>query len=192
MAKKNTEEDDFKQKLQVYKLELKLVYEKSQESFEKQLSYISAGALGFSILYIENVVKDVNKCQFKPLLIICWILLTLTLVVNLFSHYYSSTSNYKSIKEIDEDKYDSNKIDGRIKNVNLINVGTLVSFVLGILLLIIFIISNTMSKEIKTPSPDLQKGRTPTSPPVHPRPQTGQNPTAPPKGPTTQPSKPSK
>jgi len=188
MRKKNTteESDNFKSILQEYKLELKLVYEKSQDAFEKQLSYLSAGALGLSILYIEDVIKDIKTSELKWALIASWIFLTLTLIVNLLSHYLSSRNTFKSIKEIDDGDYNAKKVNIRIDQVNVINKSTIVTFIIGILLLITFVINNTMNQKINNTKPDLQKGVVPTSAPQNPKPQTGQNPTSAP----TQPVKP--
>ncbi|MEO8794267.1 MAG: hypothetical protein ABI390_02310 [Daejeonella sp.] len=170
--------------METYKLELIKIYEKSQDSFEKQLSYLSAGALGLSILFIEKTVTDISTSTFKFFLAGSWILLAITLVVNLISHSISARNSYKTINDIETDKYDSEKAEKRIKQVNKINNLTITTFLLGILALIIFVIINTMSDKIKTSNnSDLTKGFTSGPPPNSypaPAPQTGQNPTPPP------------
>lgn len=56
--------------LQNYRNELKELISKGNEAFEKQLNYISAGALGLSILFIEHVVKDLSTTKCNVILII--------------------------------------------------------------------------------------------------------------------------
>ncbi len=193
-TKESDDQKNYKIALQEYKLELKLVYEKSQEAFEKQLSYLSAGALAFSILFIQNVIKDIAHSTLKWSLLLSWILLSITLVVNLLSHHLASKNTFKSIKEIDDGNYDSELVNKRIKQINFLNTSTLISFFFGILLLIMFVILNSMNDEINNPKTDLQKGYTPTAGPQsnHPKPQTGQNPTPPPANIPTNPVNPPK
>ena len=57
----------------------------SQELFEKQLSFVSAGALGVSMFLIEKVVKNLSNAHHKWMIIICWALLGFTLILNLIS-----------------------------------------------------------------------------------------------------------
>lgn len=68
--------------LKEYKLEVKKVYEKSQETFEKQLSFLSAGALGFSMFFVEKIISEFALSSCKILIIISWFSLGITLVVN--------------------------------------------------------------------------------------------------------------
>lgn len=111
---------------------------KSQDDFEKQLSYISAGALGVSMFFIEKVVKDISHAQCKWILIVSWSLLGFTLVGNLLSHFFCISFNYKTIEEIDSDAYDSIKAAKRNTYVKVINTSTVFSLVVGIIFLILF------------------------------------------------------
>jgi len=115
-----------------------VVLQKSQDDFEKQLSYISAGTLGISMFLIEKVVKDLTKVQCKWILIVSWSLLGFTLVGNLISHYFCINFNYKTIEEIDHDKYDRLKAERRNKLVKIMNTSTVFALVIGIIFLIIF------------------------------------------------------
>lgn len=169
--------------LQQYKQELQIVHEKSQDAFEKQLTYLSSGALGLSILFIEKIVVDISQSQFKILLIISWIALACTLVVNLISHYKSHRSVYKTIAEINENRYDQGLADGRNRMVNNLNISTIITFCLGILLLVLFVIINTMSKNRKLEIPvENQRGYTGSPAPKVNKgePNAGQIPTPPP------------
>lgn len=111
---------------------------KSQDDFEKQLVYISGGALTVSMFLIEKVVKDLPHAKCKWILITCWTMLGFTLVVNLLSHFLCINFNYKTIEEIDADNYNPVKARRRNRVIKAINVSTFITLVLGIILLIIF------------------------------------------------------
>src|ERR1700731_2499004 len=113
MSKK--EADLLADPLKEYKTDLIKVLEKSQDNFEKQLSYISAGGLGLSMIFIDKIVKNVSHADFKWLLAGCWFFLGCTLVVNLISHLVSARYVYKNIDEIENDKYNSEKISQRTR-----------------------------------------------------------------------------
>jgi quinol-cytochrome oxidoreductase complex cytochrome b subunit len=162
-----TKED--KEKLKDYKAELIKVLEKSQEGFEKQLSYISAGALGLSMIFIEKVVKNINHANFKWLLAGSWFLLGLTLTANLISHLISARNMYKTLEDIENDKYEPEKVRRRTNNINKLNYATVVSLLFGILFLILFVTINLYSMSIKTndvDQPKPQTGQVPPPPPV--------------------------
>lgn len=136
------EERKYKQQLQDYKLELKKVYEKSQDTFEKQLSFLSAGALGFSMFFVEKIVNDFNLSKCKWAIISSWLLLGGTLIINLVSHLLSARNNYKTILEIDNDSYDPEKVNKRIRTINRLNWITIFMLLFGILLFINFVLFN--------------------------------------------------
>ena len=128
--------------LKKYHDELRTLIDKSNDSFEKQLNYISAGALGLSMVIIEKIVKDLSHTEFNSILILSWTFLGLTLISNLISHVYSSKVHSKTFKEIGEDKYDylnAIKRNNRIGNWNLISIAFLL---LGLILQILFITLN--------------------------------------------------
>lgn len=125
-----------------FKIEVKKYYEKSQETFEKQLSFISAGSLGFSMFFVEKIVEDFSKANCRLLIILSWLLLGLTLIINLISHLLSARNNYNTLKEINENAYDFHKANSRIKIINWLNWITIASLLFGILLFIIFILLN--------------------------------------------------
>lgn len=111
---------------------------KSQDDFEKQLVYISGGALTVSMFLIEKVVKDLPHASCKWVLIACWTMLGFTLIVSLLSHFLCINFNYKTIEEIDADTYNPFKARQRNRIIKTINVSTFITLVLGIILLIIF------------------------------------------------------
>lgn len=112
--------------------------QKSQDDFEKQLSFISAGALGVSMFLIEKVIKDLTLSHFKWIIITSWSFLGFTLIINLVSHFMVIKFNYKNIEEIDTNKYDQQKAVKRNGIIKRINFFTLTTLILGIIFLILF------------------------------------------------------
>jgi len=118
------------------------ILQKSQEDFEKQLSFISAGTLGISMFLIEKVIKDLSNASNKWLIISSWCLLGFTLVGNLISHFLAVQFNYRNIKEIDNDKYSYNKSVCRNNIIQACNIITLATLLIGIIFLILFLSIN--------------------------------------------------
>lgn len=118
-----------------YQKDLLDTVNKSQDDFEKQLSFISAGALGLSMLFIEKIVPLSTACH-KWLLITGWILLAITLFSNLVSHFLSSQYSYKTLLEYQNGT--ETKHSKRTKWITVINIGTIITLILGILFILIF------------------------------------------------------
>ncbi len=125
-----------------YSKELKLLIDKSNDSFEKQLNYISAGALGLSMVIVEKVVKDLSKTQDNWILILSWALLGLTLISNMASHVYSSNIHSKTYKEIQEEKYDYHSAGKRNKRIGHWNLVSISFLLMGLFFQILFVTLN--------------------------------------------------
>ncbi|MCW3117965.1 MAG: hypothetical protein JWM28_2047 [Chitinophagaceae bacterium] len=128
-----------------YKEELIELLHKSNEAFEKQLSYITAGCLALSIGFIKDIVKDLPHAQYKWSLEIGWILLGITLLINCISHIRAASLFNKTIAEINTEDcrdYDDTKVTGRFREINRTNWLTVGSMIGGISLIIFFIIKN--------------------------------------------------
>jgi quinol-cytochrome oxidoreductase complex cytochrome b subunit len=171
--------------LQEFRNNLVETLSKNQEDFEKQLIYVSAGALGASIFFIEKIVKDIDNSHYKWLLILSWFFLGSTIVINAISHYIAMEMNYKSIDEIDKNKYDEKASLKRNRKLKYINLSTLVTLLIGIFFLILFTSINLhmsdTNKNTETPKlpptinmvlPDVGEklARTSTPPPPPPKP----------------------
>lgn len=108
--------------------------------FEKKLTYISAGALALSLTFLDKIV-DITKAEFLWIIILGWIFLIITLCVNLSSQLYSKRCCWNVMDDI-EKGLDQNKIkinvDRRNKKIEKINIITLLSLCLGIVMIIIF------------------------------------------------------
>ena len=128
--------------LKEYKSELIKLIEKSQDAFEKQLSYISAGSLGISMAFIKNVVGDISSTHSKWVLIVGWILLGVTLLLNLLSHIVAFSNHSKTLDEINLGSYSQIKAIKRNNRLKVLNLWSIISLIAGILLVIIFVALN--------------------------------------------------
>lgn len=125
-----------------YKKELLNLLEKSSDNFEKQLNYISAGAIGITMIIVDKVIIDLANSNCKVTLILSWVLLTMTLISNLVSHIYTFSVHSKTLEEIDLEEYNydqAKKRNDKIKNWNLVSA---VLLVLGIISFIIYVSLN--------------------------------------------------
>jgi len=170
-----------------YRQSCKETLTRSEETFEKQISFISSGALGFTVLLVDKLFTNFSSTKWKLILIIGLTFLVACLTINLYSHIVAANNKRNNIDEIDEEKYSFTKDQKRDKRLKYINIVSFVSLIIGILLILNFIYINliTVSKEIHKPSsnPDYfekgergQKGpKIEQAPPV--QPQTSSAPT---------------
>lgn len=128
--------------LKSYSEELKILIQKSHDSFEKQLNYISAGALGLSMLLIEKIVKDIQLTRCNWLLILSWTFFSLTLISNLVSHIYTSNVHDKTLKEIYNEEYKFESAIKRNKTIKCWNIISISLLFSGIIFQLIFIALN--------------------------------------------------
>jgi hypothetical protein len=128
--------------LKNYKTELLSLLEKSGDNFEKQLNYISAGAIGVSMIVVEKIIKDLTNSSCKSLIIISWVFLTLTLISNLVSHIYTFSVHSKTIEEIDLEQYNYTQAKRRNDNIKNWNAVSAFMLVLGIIFFIIYVSLN--------------------------------------------------
>ncbi len=144
---------------------------KSDDDYEKNITYIAAGTLVLSMTFIEKIVT-LNKSYAIWTLIISWTILVLTLLVNLISHQLSSLFHEKTIEDFDNDDpkiFDN--IKARNKIIRSINWGTTFGLTTGIVFLILFCSINSIkmandNKNLHNPNDSnyIEKGRTITAP----------------------------
>jgi hypothetical protein len=128
--------------LKEFEKELIELHTKSYDNYDKKLSYLSASSIGVSMVFIKDIVGNINNCCFKWLLISSWILLTVTLVLNLFSHTFSAKRHNATLSEIRTNKYSPQSALKRNKQIILVNNIVNALFGLGISSLVLFIIIN--------------------------------------------------
>lgn len=148
---------------------------KSEDDYEKYITLISSGALGLSITFIEKIVP-LNSAIYKWILILGWILLTITLFVSLLSHFFSRKYSEKTIEDVDNDlEYESisKNITKRNNYLEYFNFSTITTLFLGIISIVIFVSiniynmsNNPNTKPTQQPKPlTEERGRTIPKPP---------------------------
>jgi hypothetical protein len=143
MSKKDRTDKDEQTDIHSDRSVLQRIKEKSEDDFEKKITYISAGSLAISLTFIEKIVPLKESIEIW-LLISSWTLLALTLLLNLLSHLYSSHIMDKSLDDDEKNDYKKSLINWKRRRMkitiwNLINVTGLI---FGIALFIIFVSIN--------------------------------------------------
>ena len=121
----------------------KALYEsklKSEDDFEKNLVFLSSGALVLTISFIGTVIPLKSSAHIW-ILLLSWLFLTITLLISLISQFLSKIYAEKSIDEIDEDliiETISSNIVKRNKTINCLNFVIIAFFFFGIFFLFIF------------------------------------------------------
>jgi hypothetical protein len=124
-----------------YRQELVDTMHKSQEGFERQLSYISSGAIALSVTFSKTLLKGATGAD-KIYLEIGWLFLVLTLLINLLSHLWAVKLYSKCITAVDT-KIGIEKSANKFNSINFLN--RLCSFLLAFgVLFILFFISKTI------------------------------------------------
>jgi hypothetical protein len=134
------------EEIKAFRVELKELFQKSQDNFEKQLSYISAGALALSVGFIKEIVHPIKYSSYKWMLLSGWGLLIFTLLLNLVSHIIAGRNARKGAKETEDiDKtYNPDKIDKRARYMDIINWTTIGTLAGGIVLIVLYITFNAI------------------------------------------------
>lgn len=148
---------------------------KSQDDFEKYINLLAVGGIVLSLTFLEKIVS-LDKASYKSLVVLGMYLMVVTLLFNLCSHYKSILDSDKTIKEIDEKKYDDifKNIEKRNKAINLLNTISIGALIVGIFSLVTFATINiyNMSDKPKPSQPQKplteEKGRTITPPTLRP------------------------
>jgi len=142
-------DDKYEKLIQLYREELVSLKHTSNDLFEKQLSYISAGALGLSMIVVDKVFKDISNTTWKETLIISWICFGATLIINLVSHLYAGNMHNRNIADIDNDKYDQQLATRRNFQINVVNYISVIMLFIGICCFITYTSKNIYSMNNK-------------------------------------------
>lgn len=147
------------------------VKESSQNDYEKNIIYITAGTLVLSMTFIEKISPLATALSIW-IIITSWSFLACSLAINLFSHWYSAFLATKLQKLLNNLSIPATSINRRIDKFNarvqVFNIGTFATMFLGILFLVLYcsINANHMSElenkdgQSKPANTDtIQKGR---------------------------------
>ncbi|MFO0477636.1 MAG: hypothetical protein ACK50L_02480 [Bacteroidota bacterium] len=110
-------------------------YTYSSEQFDKAILFVSSGILGISITFIEKIVL-LSSSQHNWLLLLSWLLEATTIALFTINHYVSVQSFNKAIKNA----YNETGIES--KSIKYLNLASIITLILGLILLIIFIFIN--------------------------------------------------
>lgn len=143
---------------------------KSDESFNKNVIYLAAGALGLSMAFIKDIAPP-GESHYIFFLVIGWLLLTFTLLLNLISYWLVSKWGYHigiKLTEFHELKTDTDEekkihretlqtirtiVDSQNKASRNINLASIFTLILGLSFLLCFIVPNLGHKETKSTPP---------------------------------------
>lgn len=159
------------------------IKDKSDDDFEKNLVYITSGTLILSLTFIEKVAP-LTEALWIYSLILSWVLLALSLLINLISHQRVSKYSLQYIEEYQQGKSENEinviivRNNKKISTMNNWAVGLLI-FGIGFLIVYCSVNAYNMSKEKKAeivkPSSGSDKignGRTTTTLVIPPKPTT--------------------
>lgn len=140
MGKSKQEIEEWKE----YRLSVLVQKSKSDDDFEKYITFIASGALGLTITFIDKI-SPLNESIAIWVIATGWVLLALTLFINLLSHFLSSKYNEQTVQDIDDEiEYDVliNRIDSRNKTISRLNLSSIILLGLGIISILIYTIIN--------------------------------------------------
>ncbi len=113
--------------------------EVSELNFEKSFLYVTGGALGVTMFFIEKIVA-LQNASYKIALFASWSFFAISLMFSLFAHLYSSRAHLK-VMEAEKDIQD--EVLGKQNRIILIfNWLILVLTFLGICLFLAFVFIN--------------------------------------------------
>ena len=121
------ENKDYKKSRDTQKLDIR---KESELLFDKQIRYISAGAIALSV----TLISSIREIELNCILLTAWILLIVTLLFNLFS--YKTTSRSVDYDIIHKPESSSDNIF--IKLTRLLNWLSIVTLVAGLSFLVAF------------------------------------------------------
>jgi hypothetical protein len=113
---------------------------RSEDDFEKYITFISSGALAITVTFIDKL-SPLDQSVFVWVILVGWFFLATTLFLNLISHYLSSRYNEKTIQEIDDniETAELNKnINKRNNIISRLNISSIFLLGAGIFCILIF------------------------------------------------------
>src|ERR1700743_287269 len=121
LTKKQAEEEVTEKQKALEKAmdDLARIKEKSEDDYEKNITYIAAGTLVLSLTFLEKVVnlKESDSVWF---LILSWVLLSISLLGNLVSHQLSGMYHERCRLLYAANASDTSPADSKVKKYNAI------------------------------------------------------------------------
>ncbi|KQR68379.1 hypothetical protein [Pedobacter sp. Leaf176] len=148
------------------------VKESSQNDYEKNIIYITAGTLVLSMTFIEKISPLATALNIW-MVVTSWSFLAASLAINLFSHWYSAYLATKLQKLLNNLSITAAQVNLKIDKFNarmqVFNICTFSSMFFGILFLVLYCSKNAyhmseLENKSGQPAPKntdtIQKGRT--------------------------------
>ncbi|MDQ7918410.1 hypothetical protein RBU60_12590 [Mesonia sp. MT50] len=113
---------------------------KSDDDFEKYITFIASGGLALTLTFI-NEISPLKESIYVWTIVVGWFFLAATLFLNLLSHFLSSQYNEKTIQNIDEEiDYETllKNIEIRNKVISNLNLTSIILLGLGIIMILTF------------------------------------------------------
>lgn len=109
-----------------------------RDKLDTYLLNYSAGVFGVSILFIKQLVGDLNNCNILWALVASWLIFAINIVIVLISFHISEKDFEKMIKKIDKGEEPQPS-----KFIDWINRISIILFATGVALIIAFTILNS-------------------------------------------------
>ncbi|MFW5895457.1 MAG: hypothetical protein ACOCT9_01805 [archaeon] len=131
------EEKDTQQEDQNYLDKLYQTFSYSISKFDRNVLFISSGALGLSVTIIDSIL-NLDLAVYKFFLFFAWYLLAFTILLSLYSHMVSYQLTSKIIQVTGQDKEEElrDKYNRRLSNINKL---MLITLIMGIISFLLFI-----------------------------------------------------
>lgn len=129
--------------LKKYRQELVDSKNTSQDELDKALLTLSAGAFGITFAFINDFITGAPVCI--SLLFVSWISWGLTIGFCLVAYYLSVVSFERSLKKLSADPesiYEEPQNDQIDTSIKVLNIISLIGFLLGLLTIGIFVYLN--------------------------------------------------
>lgn len=125
-----------------YRQHLVEAQQKSLESFDKTILSLSGGALAISLVFVHDIIGD-GEMSGACLLFIAWVCWIVSMVSTLSSFLFSHHALRKAIDQVDAGAIHTDKRGGRFNlATHVANVLSLIAFVIGVILIVIFVSLN--------------------------------------------------
>lgn len=157
--------------LKEYRSNLLKTIDKLNDNYDKLILTLSGGALGLSITFLKDVVKD-KSIEMTVYLFVAWCLFVLSLSCVLGSELFGIAANKKAVNQVDLGKI-YEELPGGIfsKLTTAMHYLSTVFLIAGLFFIIIFVYINMEVKNVKTNTNPTKSSTKAVSPKSEDRPQ---------------------
>ena len=116
--------------------------------FDKAILTLAGGAFGFSLAFIKDIVPCIRAGTYA-LLLASWACFSLSLLSTMLSFLVGQSACKKQIKIMEMEYFDKGSAKEQVPQKNIqaswtfgLNIGSIVAFILGVALLVVFVAVN--------------------------------------------------